>query len=77
MKLVNNEDKILAMLEKMDSRLERLEGDVSTLKGDVSTLKGDVSILKEGQAEIRDTVNRLAEWADECGYVVKFPLPKL
>ena len=70
MKLVNNEDKILAMLEKMDSRLERLEGDVSTLKG-------DVSILKEGQAEIRDTVNRLAEWADECGYVVKFPLPKL
>ena len=27
--------------------------------------------------EVRDGVNALLEWAEECGNVIKFPLPKV
>ena len=33
--------------------------------------------LEESQDEVRSGVNALLEWAEECGNVVKFPLPKV
>ncbi len=33
--------------------------------------------LEESQEEVRSGVNALLEWAEECGNVVKFPLPKV
>ena len=45
---MNNEDKILAVLE-------RLQGDMSSLKDDVLSLKSDVFLLKESQEVIRDS----------------------
>lgn len=63
---MNNEEKILAILEKhgellerMDGRLDTLETDVSGLKTDVSTLKTDVSGLKAGQARLEAGVSGL------------------
>ncbi len=47
---MNNEEKILAILEKM-------QGDISGLKEDVSGLKEDVSGLKEGQARLEADVS--------------------
>ena len=33
--------------------------------------------LEESNEEVRDGVNALLEWAEECGNVIKFPLPKV
>lgn len=60
---MTNEDKILGML-------------VVTQK-DISAIKDDVAGLKEAHEETRSGVNSLLEWAEECGNVIKFPLPKV
>lgn len=33
--------------------------------------------LEESNEEVRGGVNSLLEWAEECGNVIKFPLPKV
>ena len=33
--------------------------------------------LAESSEEVRSGVNALLEWAEECGNVIKFPLPKV
>ncbi len=44
---MNTEEKILVMLEKMDSRLERLEEDVSALTSDMGAVKGQVEFIAD------------------------------
>ena len=67
---MNNEEKILVLLEKQSTvldtlvkgqeetnqRLDKLETDVSVLKTDVSSLKTDVSVLKTDLAETKELV---------------------
>ena len=36
-----------------------------------------VDKLAESSEEVRSGVNALLEWAEECGNVIKFPLPKV
>ena len=54
---MNNEEKILAILENMDKRLGTLEADVSGLKEGQTRLEADVSGLKEGQARLEADVS--------------------
>ena len=60
---VTNEEKILEML--------------ATMQKDITTIKEDVAELKEAHEETRSGVNSLLEWAEECGNVIKFTLPKV
>lgn len=73
-----------AISKMMDEKLEPIKKDISELKDDVSALKQDISILKEDVADLKETseitragVNSLLDWAEECGNVIKFPLPKV
>jgi hypothetical protein len=59
-----------AISKMMDEKLEPIKKDIAELKDDVST-------LKETSEVTRDGVNSLLEWAEECGNVIKFPLPKV
>ena len=59
------------------NRLTGIEGRLDTIEESQESLRGEMSSLRESQEETRDGVNRLLEWADECGYVIKFPLPKV
>lgn len=61
----------------MDEKLEPIRADVAQVKEDVAELKEDVAELKESNEEVRSGVNALLEWAEECGNVIKFPLPKV
>ena len=54
----------------MDEKLE-------PIRADVAQVKEDVAELKESNEEVRSGVNALLEWAEECGNVIKFPLPKV
>ena len=49
---MNNEEKILSILESVQADVSALKTDVSALKTDVSALKTDVSALKVGQAKL-------------------------
>ena len=74
---MTNEELLEALNKRFDARLEKIEEDVSNLETDVSTLKDDVSSLKETSEITRAGVNSLLDWAEECGNVIKFPLPKV
>lgn len=43
---MNNEDKILALLVKMQSDMASMQNDISCLKSDVTTMKSDITSMK-------------------------------
>ena len=53
-----------------------LKEDVSVLKEDVTDLKEDVAVLREDGAITREGVNKVAEWADNAGFLLKIPFGK-
>ena len=85
--LVNNEDKILAMLERMEERqsktesiLVQIQADVTDLKADVTDLKSDMVVVKADISEIKEqvqdidtSIGALAEWADSVSAVTRVP----
>ena len=81
---MNNEEKILQLLEAQQEELRKINGRLggmeSRMEGIESRMEGIESRLDklEEHAEItRAGVNSLLEWAEECGNVIKFPLPKV
>lgn len=60
---MTNEEKILDMLNAMNKRFDAIDEEIAN--------------LKESLEETRSGVNSLLEWAEECGNVIKFPLPKV
>ncbi|MGE4276314.1 MAG: hypothetical protein AB7E30_03940 [Lawsonibacter sp.] len=43
----------------------------------LDTMEDKLDGLIEAHEETRSGVNSLLEWAEECGNVIKFPLPKV
>ena len=56
---MNNEEKILSLLESLVVSHRDLKEDVECIKEDVSILKEDVSVLKEDVEELREDVRGL------------------
>ncbi|MCD7947156.1 MAG: hypothetical protein LUG13_02505 [Oscillospiraceae bacterium] len=73
---MSNEEKILELLSRMDERISSIESNMAT-KADVTAINERLDCLEDSQEETRSGVNRLLEWADKCGYVIKFPLPEI
>mgnify|MGYP000270168589 CR=1 FL=1 len=67
---MNNEERILQLLEAQQQELRKLNSKMDAMQADISQLKEDSEITRAG-------VNALLEWAEECGNVIKFPLPKV
>ncbi len=57
---MNNEEKILAILENLSEKIDHLENSQSEIKSDMAKLKTDVSGLKEDVSELQETVRRVA-----------------
>ena len=74
---MNNEERILTMLEAIQKDITTINDRLDTLQEDVATMKEDMAELKEAHEATRSGVNSLLEWAEECGNVIKFPLPKV
>ncbi len=56
---MNNEEKILALLEGMNERQTKTESILEKMQGDISGLKDDVSGLKQGQSNLETEVREL------------------
>ncbi len=50
---MNNEEKILEMLEKLTDRVDRMQGDIAGMKGDIAD-------LKDTQSTMQTTLTRVA-----------------
>ena len=58
---MDNEDKILSMLERMDARLDKLEAGQVEIRADINDLKAGQVKLEAGQAEITKDVKAIRE----------------
>ena len=81
---MSNEEKILELLSAMQKDLAGVKEDLADVKEDLAGVKEDLAGVKEDLAELKEAheetrcgVNSLLEWAEECGNVIKFPLPRV
>ena len=65
---MNNEEKILSLLEQMNGRLDMLEqgqkeirSDVNVLKTDMNAMQSDVSVLKTDMAAVKEDIEVMKE----------------
>ena len=62
---MNNEEKILAILEKVEARLGNLESSVTSLETSVTNLETSVTNLEKGQATLTKEVKSLRRDVDK------------
>lgn len=58
------------LLEALNSRFDAIESRMEGIESRLDKLEEHAEITRAG-------VNSLLEWAEECGNVIKFPLPKV
>ena len=56
---------------------ELLQAIRTTVQEELKPINKRLETLEEGQAEIRNGVNTLLDWADRVGDSIAFPLPKI
>lgn len=63
---MTNED----LLEVLNKRFDAIDKRFDVLEERLDRLEESAEVTRDG-------VNSLLEWAEECGNVIKFPLPKV
>lgn len=72
-----NEERILQLLEVMQSDISGMKADIAQLKASQEELKATQEEMKETLSEHTVVLNAILEWADECREADRFPLPKI
>ena len=68
---------VLQELQKINMRLDSVDQRLDGMDQRLDTIEDKLDTLTDEHAATREGVNRLLGWADECGYIVKLPLPKI
>ncbi|MHA5219159.1 hypothetical protein [Dysosmobacter sp. Phy] len=74
---MNNEERILQLLEAQQEELRKINGRLDGMESRMEGIESRLDKLEEHAEVTRAGVNSLLEWAEECGNVIKFPLPKV
>ena len=74
---MNNEEKILQLLEAQQEELRKINTRLDGMESRMEGIESRLDKLEEHAEVTRAGVNSLLEWAEECGNVIKFPLPKV
>lgn len=81
---MNNEEKILLLLEKqgehlerIDSRLDKMDSRLDKMDSRLDNIESRLDNLEEANEITRDGVNALLQWAEVCSHTMKLPLPKV
>ena len=56
---MNNEEKILKILEQMQADISGTKSDIADMKGDISGTKSDIASMKGDIADLRQTVAKI------------------
>ncbi len=73
---MTNEEKILEMLTRIDSRLGSVETRLDFVESELKEVHEKVDDLAESQAELRTSVNAILDWTDTVSTVVPI-VPKI
>ncbi len=57
---MNNEEKILTMLEKMQGQINEMQGQIGNMQGQIGDMQGEISTIKTSQAAMQETLTRVA-----------------
>lgn len=63
-------------LQPIIERLDGLESKVDGLESKVDKMQNDLTELKEAHEITREGVNKVVEWADNAGFLLKIPFGK-
>ena len=88
---MNNEEKILALLEqhsetlakinsrldKVDSRLDKVDSRLDKVDSRLDKVDERLDRMEEYAEITRDGVNALLDWAEACSETYSLPLPKI
>lgn len=74
--VLTNEEKILEMLTKIDSRLGSVETRLDSVESELKEVHEKVDDLSESQSELRTTVNAILDWTDTVSGVIPI-VPKI
>lgn len=65
------------LLEALNARFDAIESRLGGMESRMEGIESRLDRLEEHAEITRAGVNSLLEWAEECGNVIKFPLPKV
>lgn len=65
------------LLEALSTRFDQIEKRFDRVEERLVSVEGRLDRMEESNEEVRSGVNALLEWAEECGNVIKFPLPRV
>ena len=64
---MNNEEKILEVLEQVISRLDKVDSRLDKMEADIETIKEDAAVT-------RTATNTLLDWAEKAEVQIRIPL---
>lgn len=73
---MNNEDRILEMLTRMEADITGMKADITGIKQEQAAMRETITEMKETLDEHTVSLNTLIEWADDAQVVVKIPFAK-
>ena len=69
---MNNEEKILSVLEEVKTRLDKIEFDLAEVKEDLAEVKEDLAEVKEDLAEVKEygratgaAIDQIVDWIEK------------
>jgi uncharacterized phage infection (PIP) family protein YhgE len=78
---MNNEEKILEVLEqvisrldKVDSRLDKVDSRLDKVDSRLDKMEADIETIKEDAAVTRTATNTLLDWAEKAEVQIRIPL---
>ena len=71
---MNNEEKILSILEQMQKDVSGLKEDVASLKQGQAEIREELETIKEDTAITREATNTLLDWAEKAQVQISIPL---
>lgn len=70
---MSNEDLILAELRNINGRLDKMDGRLDKMDGRLDCIEEKLEDLIEDHKITREGVNRLIDWTEQAGYIIKYP----
>ena len=70
---MNNEEKILEVLEQVVSRLDKVDSRLDKVDSRLDKMEADIETIKEDAAVTRTATNTLLDWAEKAEVQIRIP----
>lgn len=71
---MNNEEKILSILEQMQGQMNIMNDRLEKLEQGQAEIREELDVIKEDTAITREATNTLLDWAEKAEVQIRIPL---